>query len=153
MLAKKIKEACTLLNIEALEDQSGANKLRVELDAFPLFIEFEEERQHIWVSAPLCQYSDAEASAMANLILIYNSQSFQTGGMRMSLSEDGTVEMTNDVVVGEWNAERTAQFLMVFTDISVHWALLLRQSGPSNAAANANKEPALSAEQIAIMQV
>ncbi|SDR14926.1 type III secretion system chaperone [Pseudovibrio sp. Tun.PSC04-5.I4] len=129
MLENLLKEACALLNVEAIEDEQDQTVRVVKLDAFTLSFKLVPDVDRICVSARLCKLTPTQRDRILELVLVYNTQSFQSGGMRLVLIENDALVMHNDLRATSWTAEKLAKFILAFADVSAGWLKIVREMG------------------------
>ena len=129
MLEKLLNDACQILGVEPQKDEQNPSIFSVDLDAFSLKFKLVADSDRICVSARLCELTPVQRDRILELVLVYNTQSFQSGGMRLVLIENDALVMHNDIRAVAWNAEKLAKFVLAFADVSAGWLKIVREMG------------------------
>ncbi|MFS8181979.1 Tir chaperone protein (CesT) family protein [Pseudovibrio denitrificans] len=129
MLEKLLSDACQILGVEPKEDEQDQSIRIVDLDAFSLKFKLVPDSDRICVSACLCELTPVQRDRILELVLVYNTQSFQSGGMRLVLIENDALVMHNDLRAVAWDAEKLAKFVLAFADVSAGWLKIVREMG------------------------
>lgn len=129
MLDKLLNDACQILGVKPQEDELDPSIRVVDLDAFSLKFKLVADSDRICVSARLCELTAVQRDRILELVLVYNTQSFQSGGMRLVLIENDALVMHNDLRAVAWDAEKLAKFVLAFADVSAGWLKIVREMG------------------------
>ncbi len=127
MLESLLKEACALLNVKAEKTTDEADSFHILLETFALKLRLRTEQGEIAASLPLATLSDAQLTQVAEMVLTYNTQSLQSGGMRIGLDKQNQLIMYNDLYAADWPADRLARFFTAFVEVSAAWRKVLTE--------------------------
>lgn len=100
-----------------------------------VFAEFDESRDVVVLSVDLAELPEASRAERHALLLTYNNQWRETGGVRMALDEpEGTVQQIFDISANGLNVQNFGTALTNFAEIAQTWRAILtgEGGGPAN---------------------
>lgn len=125
-----LDEMNTIMDLTAVEEISERQSwVLVTKDETVLDLDYEDQGGVVIVSCNLGSTVMNDPSRLYQMLLVYNGQWRQTGGVTLSLdSPDGPVRMALAIGVADLTPQRVAEVLTSFLSIRDGWVNILEKS-------------------------
>ena len=133
-----MSEVGPLLEIDEIQEaEDGLAWLLAIEEGFAVLAELDEENERLILSAEIGAPQEAKRTRLYEMLLVYNAQWTQTGGIRMVLDEPGgQVVQMFDLAASNLEVSRLARILVNFVEIGLGWRQIVTESSgqPSESA-------------------
>ena len=107
-----------------------------------MFAEFDQSRDVVVLSTDLAELPEARRAERHALLLTYNNQWRETGGIRMALDEpEGMVQQIFDVAATGLNVSKFGTVLTNFAELALTWRSILTSEGGDPASRPSDEPP------------
>lgn len=125
--AALLQEASQILNVEVTQHDKAPHIYLLNMKGISLRVVLAEDDIGMSIECPLREFEDSQLERTAEMLLAYNTQSFQSGGMRLVVGAQNILWIINDLHTESWEAERLAKFLLGFLEVAVGWMQISNQ--------------------------
>lgn len=122
-----LQEASQILNVELTQHEKAPHIYLLNMKGISLRAVVAQDDSGLTIECPLREFEEGQLERTAEMLLAYNTQSFQSGGMRMVVGAQNILWIVNDILTLDWTGERLAKFLLGFLEVAVGWMQISNQ--------------------------